>query len=155
MTYRITGLAPDAFAALFDLDDNALALHGARRVVADAKPGYPCRVTLEDAEIGETLILVNHVSHDAATPFRSTHAIYVRANADEAPTFVDETPPVFNGRTLSLRGYDEDGMLRRAAIALPGASDAGIRDLFAHPEVATVHIHNAAPGCFAAKAVRA
>ena len=123
-------------------------------MTADTRPGFPCRVTLEDAEPGESLILVNHASHDVETPFRSTYAIYVREGAGEAPVFIDSLPPVFDGRTLSLRGFDADGMLRGALLAAPGEADAQIRALFERPEIATIHAHNAAAGCFAARIER-
>lgn len=154
MTYRIEGLHRDAYAGLLGLSDPELAEHGARRVTADARPGFPCRVTLEDAEPGESLILFNHVSHDVPTPFRSAYAIYVRESAGAPACFADETPPVFAGRALGLRGFDGQGMLRGALLALPGEADAKIRALFDRPEIETIHAHNAAAGCFAAKIVR-
>ena len=46
-------LSDTDFAALFELDDNQLAARGIERVRADAKPGFPCRVSLCDAEIGD------------------------------------------------------------------------------------------------------
>lgn len=154
MTYRIEGLERKAYAGLLGLADGDLAERGARRVTADSKPGFPCRVTLEDAEPGESLILFNHVSHDVPTPFRSAYAIYVREKAGAPACFVDEPPPVFAGRALGLRGFDCEGMLRGALLALPGESDSKIRELFERPEIATIHAHNAAAGCFAARIVR-
>lgn len=154
MTYRIEGLHRDAYAGLLGLSDSELAELGARRVTADAKPGFPCRVAMEDVEPGERLILFNHVSHDVQTPFRSAYAVYVREESSEAACYVDETPPVFQGRVLSLRGFDAEGMLAGALLAEPGQADAGIRRLFARPEIAEIHAHAAAAGCFAAKIVR-
>lgn len=154
MTYMIEGLPTDAYGGLLGLSDDELAGRNAHRVTATAKPGFPCRVTLEDAEPGETLILFNHVSHDVATPFRSAYAIYVRESANAPARYVDEPPPVFAGRALGLRGFDAEGMLRGALLALPGGSDAAIRALFERPEIEAIHAHNAAAGCFAAKIVR-
>ena len=154
MTYKIEGLDRQVYAELLGLDGDALARRRARRVTADTKPGFPCRVTLEDAEPGETLILFNHVSHDVPTPFRSAYAIYVRETAAEPACFVDKPAPVFTGRTLGLRGFDSEGMLRGALLALPGEADSKIRALFDRPEIETIHAHNAAAGCFAAKIVR-
>lgn len=154
MAYRIEGLRLDAFAGLIGLPDEALAERGALRVTADDKPGFPCRVTLEDAEPGETVILLNHVSHDAPTPYRASHAIYVREAAAKTAVYVDTPAPVFAGRTLSLRGFDRDGMLRQAVLAPPGEADARIRTLFDDPGIATIHAHNAAAGCFAARIER-
>lgn len=152
MAYRIEGLAPERYAPLFAMSDEALAQRNARRAVADG-PGYPCRVSLEEAEPGETLVLVNHVSNDAPTPFRAAHAIYVRERAERG-AYRDEVPAIFATRTLGLRGFDSEGMLTGAMLALPGEADSKIRELFERPEVAEIHAHNAALGCFLAKIER-
>jgi hypothetical protein len=154
MTYRITGLSPEPFAKLIGASDHMLSAAGAVRVTATADKGWPCRISLEDARAGEALILLNHTSHDVATPYRSTYAIYVREGAARAATYIDQTPPVFEGRPLGLRAFDSSGMLRDAALALPGQADAKIRALFDSPQVAYIHAHNAAHGCFAARIER-
>jgi Protein of unknown function (DUF1203) len=154
MTYRITGLSPEPFAALIGADDASLAQAGAIRVVATADAGFPCRISLIDAQQGESLILISHTSHDVATPYRSTYAIYVRESADAPAAYIDETPPVFAGRPLGLRAFGKDGMLRTAALALPGEADTKIRALFDSREIAYIDAHNAAHGCFAARVER-
>ncbi|NOU03911.1 MAG: DUF1203 domain-containing protein [Novosphingobium sp.] len=153
MTYRITGLDPQPFADLFALTDTELAARNARRVTAGADRGFPCRVSLEDARAGEELILLHHTSHDVATPYRSAYSIYVRKHAKPAD-YVDQTPLVFDGRPLGLRGFDADGLLRDARLALPGEADVKIRELLANPAIAYIHAHNAAHGCFAARVDR-
>jgi len=153
MTYRIEGLAPEPFAALFAMGESELAERNARRVIADSPSGYPCRVSLRDAAPGEELLLVNHVSHDVPTPFRTAYAIYVRGGAKPA-SYVDEAPAYLDSRTLGLRGFDAEGMLRGGLLAMPGEADATIRELLARPEVATVHAHNAVVGCFLARIER-
>lgn len=154
MSYRITGLDRTSFAELFDMNDMALAERGAVRVTAAADKGWPCRISLEDAKAGEELILLNHVSHDVATPYRSSYAIYIRKAAELSAQFVDETPPVFEGRPMAFRAFDAAGMLRNAALALPGQADEKIRALFAQDEIAYIHAHNAAHGCFSARIER-
>jgi hypothetical protein len=154
MTYRISGLDPADFAALRGSDEATLAEHNAMRVVAANKPGFPCRVTLEDAEPGESLILLHHVSHDVTTPYRSAYAIYVREAAEQAASYVDELPPVFANRPMAFRAFDAEGMLRNASLVAPGEADAAIRDLFGAPEIAYIDAHNAAHGCFAARVER-
>ena len=153
MTYRITGLDPAPYKPLFELSDDELAERGiVRMTVTD--PTFPCRVSLTDRPIGEKVLLLNHVSHDVAGPYRASHAIFVTESDEEAASYVDEVPPVFEKRILSLRGFDENGMMVEAAIAQPGESDAVIRRLFDNPEVTTIHAHNATRGCFAAKIER-
>lgn len=153
MTYRIEGLPRAPFEALFTMDDATLAARGARRVTATG-PGFPCRISLEDASPGDSLILLNYLSHDVETPYRSRYAIYVNEAAVPCPPYVDETPPVFAGRPLGLRGFAADGMLRDAKLALPGGADAAIRALFADPAIDYIDAHNAAHGCFAARITR-
>jgi len=150
MTYRIEGLARSQFEHLFAMDDEALAAHNALRVVADADRGFPCRISLDDARIGERLILLHHTSHDVATPYRSAYAIYVREAAEAPAAYVDSVPPVFEGRPLAMRGFDADGMLREARLAGPGEADTTIRAVFDNPAIAYIHAHSAAHGCFAA-----
>jgi hypothetical protein len=143
MTYAIEGLAPERFAGLFGMSDAELEARNARRVRADSRSGYPCRVSLEEAAPGEELVLLNHISLDAPTPFRASHAIYVRKDAARA-RYADEVPPLFASRTLSLRGFDAQGMLRGGLLAMPGEADAAIRELFARDEIDTIHAHSAA-----------
>jgi hypothetical protein len=153
MAYRIRGVPRASFEHLFGMTDEELRTQGARRVQA-AGPGYPCRISLEEAAPGESLILLSHVSHDVATPFRTAYAIFVREQADEAPAYVDQVPELLARRTLGLRGFDREGMLRGGLLAVPGEADARIGELFADPAVASIHAHNAALGCFLAKVER-
>ncbi len=131
-----------------------LAAHGAIRVRANASRGFPCRITLEDAGEGETLLLLNHEDHAVATPYRNRYAIYVREAASEPLVLEDATPPVFAGRPIALRAFDADGMLRGATLALADDADARIRELFDRPEIAYIHAHNASHGCFSARVER-
>lgn len=154
MTYRIAGLAPSTFTHLVNCSDAELAGHGAVRMTADAKPGFPCRITLDDAEVGERLLLVNHCSHGGDNPYRATHAIFVSESATEAMVHEDEIPPALNRRILSLRAFDAEGMMRDAALAQPGEADTAIRRLLANPAVDHIDAHNATRGCFAARIER-
>jgi len=154
MTYRITGIDPAPYRHLFGLSDEELASHGIVRMTVTAKPSFPCRVSLTDRDIGEKVLLLNHVSHDVANPYRASHAIFVTEAVEDAAEYVDDVPPVFGPRVLSLRGFDKDGMMADAVLSQPGDADAAIRRLFEKPEIATIHAHNATRGCFAAKIER-
>ena len=135
MTYQITGLDPTPFRALFGSSEADLEALGIMRMTVTEKPGFPCRVTLEDREIGDSVLLLNHVSHDVANPYRASHAIFVTEGAEEAAEFIDEIPPVFRTRVLSLRGFDSKGMMADAMLTQPGEADVGIRKLFANPDI--------------------
>lgn len=155
MTYKITGLEPAKFAYLVGLSDEQLALHGATRMTANGQPSFPCRIQLDDAKAGETLLLVNHVSHEGNNPYRATHAIFVSEGATEAAVYEDEIPPALARRILSLRAFDKDGMMVDAALVQPGEADPALRRLLANEAVDHIDAHNATRGCFAARVERA
>ncbi len=151
MSFVVAGLDPDEFKPLFNLSDDDLAARGVVARTADAKPGFPCRVTLEDAEPGERVLLFNHESHKATTPYRSSYAIYVREDADMAATYKDELPPVFKNRPISLRIFNKDGMLIGADMGVNDELKNKIEAALKRPGAAYLHAHNAMHGCFAAE----
>ena len=153
MTYRIKGLDPAPFAPLSTLSDAELADKGMRRMVVD-NPNFPCRVALRDCDLGDEVILLNHVSHDGDNPYRASHAIFVSRAATAAADFPDSIPPALDRRILSLRAFDADGMMVGASLAQPGEADAAIRTLLANPAATHIDAHNATRGCFAARIER-
>ena len=155
MAIRFTGLNPDHFASLFALSDENLAARGIRRVVADEKPGFPCRVSLEDAAPGETLLLLPFEHQPASSPYRASGPIFVRQQACEAADIVDRLPEVLNGRLISVRAYDGDDLMVDAEIVPGSDAMAVIERFFARDDVSYIHLHNAKRGCYAARVDRA
>jgi len=155
MDFRISGLDRAEFAPLFGLSDEKLRERGVVRRVADAKPSFPCRVSLQDAEPGETLLLLNYEHLPVASPYRASHAIYVRENAQTAKPVVNEVPDVLRTRLLSLRAYDRAGMMVDADVTQGKDIEPVIQRMLAQPGVEFIHAHNAKPGCFAARIDRA
>jgi hypothetical protein len=155
MSFRITGLPAEQFAPLFDLSDEALAQRGAVRQVADGRrPGYPCRISLTDSEPGDELILVNHEHHPVASPYRMRFAIYVR-RGEETFNAMDRVPEQLRIRTLAARAFDGNAMMVGWELVDGRELEAAIERLFANPRAAYVHLHYAAPGCYAARVDRA
>ncbi len=155
MSFTIKGLPAEEFEPLYGLSDEALNARGIIRKTVDASPGFPCRITLEDAEAGEQVLLLNYESHKAATPYRSAFAIYVREGARTAGSFIDELPPVMAKRPIALRIFNKDAMLIGADLGREGEETrAKIGTAFADRGAAYIHAHNAMHGCFAAAIVR-
>lgn len=155
MTYRITGLDPALFSALVHQPPEVLALAGAERRQVDACPGFPCRITLEDAPVGETVLLLNHPHMSLASPYRQSGAIFVREGARRAGTYVNEIPPALRRRLLSVRAYSAIGHILDAEV-VEGEDLPGLIARFWHNrDVAFAHAHNARQGCFAATIERA
>jgi len=155
MNYRITGLSPEPFQHLFGLPDDELAKFGVKRYVVDKKPGFPDRVTMRDAEPGETVLLLNHLSQPAETPYRATHAIFVSEDATAAYDEVNQVPEVMRARLLSLRAFDDAGMMVDADVVEGAAVEPLIARLLANPAVAYIHVHNAKRGCYSGRIDRA
>ena len=150
MGFQIFALDIDRFAHLFDQDDEALAKEGVRRIVVDSDPGYPCRVSLRDAGIGETVLLMNYEHQPAPTAYRSSHAIFVRERACQASPEKNEVPGMFRHRLLSVRAFDASGMLIGADIVDGRRLESLIGPMLANEAAAYLHIHTARPGCYAA-----
>jgi hypothetical protein len=154
MGFRITGLPAERFAALFSLSDQELAARGAVRRIADGKPGYPCRVSLTDAEPGQEVILTHFEHQPANTPYRASHAIYVRAG-EKTYDAVDQVPEQLRLRLLSVRAFDEKGMMVGADVVDGKELEGVIERLFGDQHADYLHVHYAKPGCYAARIERA
>ena len=145
------GLSPEPFQALFELSDKELATLRAKRVVADSKPGFPCRVSLQDAEPGDEVILTNFVHLPSESPYRSTHAIYIRRAATTAASYSDSLPEMLRTRLLSVRAFDATDMLVGADVIEGDRVEEVIARFFEDPVVQFLHVHFAKPGCYACR----
>ena len=155
MHFRITGLPAEHFAPLFDLSDEELERRGAVRQIADARtPGYPSRISLTDAREGDELLLVNYEHHPVHSPYRMRFAVYVR-RGEETFDAIDEVPEQLRQRALALRAFDADAMMIGWELVDGRQLIAAIERRFADPRAAYLHVHFAAPGCYAAQVRRA
>jgi hypothetical protein len=153
--FRISALPIDDFQPLFDLGDSELLARGMRRMIADAKPGFPCRVSLVDAEIGERLILLSHPHHSVPGPYRASGPIFVREAAAPATLEVNEVPESVRRRRLSVRAYDRTGLMVAAEVTEGVSLEAAVARLFADDRVPYLHVHNAGAGCYNCRVDRA
>jgi hypothetical protein len=154
MGFQITALGVDQFNHLFGQDSEELANKGIQRIVADSKPGFPCRVSLRDAEVGEKVLLMNYEHQPVRSPFRSSHAIFVREGASEARPNRNEIPAMFRHRLLSVRAFDGSGMMIDADVVDGEHLESLIEDMLEDEAVEYLHLHNAKLGCYAALVVR-
>ena len=153
--FKISALPLDAFAPLFDLDDAVLASRGMRRIVADSKPGYPCRVSLVDAEVGERVLLLPFTHHPVPGPYRASGPVFAREAARPAQLAVNEVPDSVRSRLLSIRGYDQEGILLGAHVTEGRALEDVVRRFFADERIEYLHVHNARAGCYSCRVDRA
>ena len=148
--FRISALNVEKFRALFGQDQEALARQGVHRMVVENKPGYPCRVSLRDVEVGEKVLLLNYEHQAASTPFRSSHAIFVQEWANQATPERNEVPRMFRHRLLSVRAFDAAGMMIDADVIDGEHLESLIERLLDDDSTDNIHIHNAKLGCYAA-----
>lgn len=152
--FQLSGLDHRPFQPLFALNDAALAERGARRCRVDEAPGYPCRISLEDAPLGEDVLLLSYPHQAADSPYRSSGPIYVRAGVTQAVLSPGRVPPYVSRRLISLRAYDRRDMMLGAEVHEGDEVAAALEALFADPGVAYAHLHNARQGCFSCLASR-
>ena len=155
MGFRISGLSAESFRPFFGLGDDALMARRAVRQIADEKPGFPCRITLSDAEPGEPVLLLNHAHQTAQSPYAASGPIYVREGALDTAVVTDRVPEMLAARLLSVRAYDKAGMIVDADVTEGRDLGPLIDRFFEAPEVAYLHVHFARRGCYAARVDRA
>jgi hypothetical protein len=154
-SFQLVGISPDPFQPLFELPDAELARQHASRVVATKKPGFPCRVSLVDAEVGEELLLLPYTHQPAASPYQASGPVFVRRGAEQRFLAVNEVPEYVSLRLMSLRAYDSIHMIVDADVCEGLSVVPAIERLFADGRVQYIHLHNAKRGCFSCLVRRA
>jgi len=136
------------FNHLFSLNKEELTSKGIVKIIADEKPGFPCRVSLEDAAIGEEIILLPFQHHKTNSPYQSSGPIFVRKNAKSSNLKINEIPKMLLHRLLSLRIYDDKGMMIDAKTIEGKTIKNEIGIIFTNNLVSYIQIHNSSPGCY-------
>ena len=153
-SFRLVGLTPDNFQPFFAMSDDELAALGARRVVADEPIGFPCRVSLADADVGDELLLLPFDHLLTRSPYRSCGPVFVRKGARRAVLDPGEIPPYVTRRWMSVRAYDAEDMMIAADVCDGGDVRGVIQRFIEDSQVAFVHLHNAKRGCFSCRVER-
>lgn len=146
--FQLVGLPDQVFAPLFELSDEELRARGIQRRLADESPGFPCRISLQDAALGEELLLLPHVHHDVDSPYRASGPIFVRRGARQALLPPGEVPEVVTRRLISARAYDKQHLMVTGEVCEGVQVAATLQRLLADERVAYIQLHNARQGCF-------
>ncbi len=107
MNFQLSALAETTFQDLFSLSETALKEHNIISELVTVKPGVPCRISLEDAEIGERVLLINYRHLPDVSPFQASHAIYIREHVKQATPQKNQIPEMITDRIISLRAFDD------------------------------------------------
>jgi hypothetical protein len=151
----LVALPIEPFSALFALSDAKLREQNIRRVFATHKPGYPCRVGLIDAEIGDELLLLPFEHQPANSPYHSSGPIFVRKGSTQANIDHGVIPDYVRSRLISVRAYDANDLMADALVCAGADSAAAIEKFFDNDTIAYIHLHNAHRGCFSCAVNRA
>lgn len=154
MTFRVSPLDSQAFEHLYGRSDEELLSLGARRMVVTVKPGFPCRLTLADAEVGESVLLVHFEHQPGNSPYRASHAVFVREHATSVAPFDGALPEAIALRLLSVRAFDDADLMIDADVVKGSNAEPVIARMLDNADVAYLHLHNAKPGCYAARVDR-
>ncbi|MEP6546768.1 MAG: DUF1203 domain-containing protein [Gammaproteobacteria bacterium] len=155
MSFQIVGLPVETFSPLFSLTERELAELNVQRVVATEHPGFPCRVSLADAQIGEELLLLPYEHQPAQSPYRASGPIFVRKAARKRSLAVDEVTDYVRLRLLSVRAYDSTDRIIDATVCAGKDIAVTLLGIFDNLQVAYIHLHNANRGCFSCRVNRA
>jgi len=148
MNFLITALPMDAFQELMFKNDEELKAFHAKWVIVDVEAGYPCRVSLVDAKIGERVLVLPFCHHDVDSPYQSSGPIFVREKAKMAKLGINEVPKILLHRSLSIRAYDANKLMIQAEVLQGGELKAAIGRFFCDSDIEYLQIHNATSGCF-------
>ena len=143
MSFRVISLKSRLFKKFYGKSDSDLKKLGALPYIADIKPGYPCRVSLRDAEPGERLVLLNFEHQGAENPYRASHAIFVIDGADEAAPAINEVPEMLACRLLSIRAFDAKDMMVDSDVIDGHEAAECFETMLLKPGVEYLHVHNA------------
>lgn len=154
-SFQVVGIDHGQFQMLFDLTNEELKEFSAQRYFATETPGYPCRISLDDAGVGEELLLLPYVHQPAASPYRASGPIFVRRGAQQRSAAIGTLPSYITSRVMSVRAYDAAHMIIAASVCEGATTATEILAHFSQKEVAYIHLHNAKRGCFSALVNRA
>ncbi|MBL4659634.1 MAG: DUF1203 domain-containing protein [Alcanivoracaceae bacterium] len=153
--FQIKAIKHNEVQHLFSLTNDELSKYNAKRILVNEKPGYPCRVSLKEANIGETIITFPYNHHDVDSPYNATGPIFIRDNVQTATPKVNVIPEILQNRFLSVRIYDSQNMMIDATTIQGKDLKSTIQKLFQNKFAHYIHIHNANPGCYNCSVERA
>ena len=125
---------------------------GARTMIVDEADAYPCRRCLRDAQPGETVVLLSYdpFVDGAETPYRQPGPIFVHAGpCAYEPS--EDVPDQLARRVLSVRSFGDDHLMLGGVVVQGADLGTTVDRLLGDDDVAYLHVHNAGPGCFAAR----
>jgi hypothetical protein len=124
--------------------------HGLRPVAVDRELAFPCRVCLEDAKAGESVLLFSYSPFPGPAPHRTVGPVFVHASRCTPFAPSARAPEMIRRRLVAFRAYDEAGTELIDCDVLEGAAlEARVEKVLADRRVHRINVHLARAGCFA------
>ncbi|MFD6425795.1 DUF1203 domain-containing protein [Streptomyces sp. NPDC060198] len=162
-TYEVHAIAPATLDRLRLQDDAGQA----RKATTDPEGGAPLRCCLRRSEAGERIVLVSYAplrrwaqeTGAEPGPYDECGPVFVHAEDCGGPASGSGYPAPLHGPRRVLRAYDARGhILGGRLVELPreraAEMDHALREVFADPAVAVVHVRAVEFGCFMAEVRR-
>ncbi|UNI24877.1 hypothetical protein JDV02_010596 [Purpureocillium takamizusanense] len=131
-----------------------------KTITADEENAFPCRRCLKDAAIGDQMLLTPYDPFLGDSPYRQPGPIFVHLDPAACKVYEPDDangnrlPEQLRKRLLSVRAFGADHCLVDADV-VPGEQLAGVAErMMGDGAVEYIHVHNARPGCFAARIER-
>jgi hypothetical protein len=153
--FKFVALDKSEFDLFMNLNDEELESHQAKWMTVDEDPGYPCRVSLEDAKIGERVLFMPYWHHDVKSAYRAMGTVLVRENVKTTKLETNQVPQMLLHRLLSIRAYGANNMMVNHDMTEGTALAYKLKEQFKNIKVEYIHLHYASPGCFCSRVNRA
>ncbi|WP_374337845.1 DUF1203 domain-containing protein [Leeia sp.] len=155
MSFRIRGLLAAPFEHLLSLSDAALKAQGIQRLIIREPDSAPCRISLQDAMVDESVLLLNHAHHASSSPYAASGPIFIRESARETFDALNQVPRALRLRLLSVRAYTAHGDMLDADVCEGAQLETLISRFFQQADAQFLHVHHARRGCYACRIDRA
>lgn len=154
MGFIFKALNDEEFSQYYGLTDEALKQQGIISYKVESQPGYPCRVSLKEAEVGKRILLLNYQHLNVDSPYRSSHAIFVEDGAVSRDADKNTIPQSISLRQVSIRAFNELGMMIDADCVEGKQIKPCIENMLNNSTTDYLHIHTAKRGCYLARVER-
>ena len=116
---------------------------------ADAEGGSPLRCCLRETRPGEQVLLMAYTPPGTRGAYAERGPVFIHAGPCEGYRSPQVYPAGLSHRRQLVRAYDHDGRIADGVLADNGDhARAVIREMFARPDVALVHLRNVGYGCY-------
>ena len=119
-------------------------------IVVDKEAAFPCRICLEDARVGDRVLLCSYSPFARPTPYRTVGPIFVHETSCRPFRPSAQVPDMIRRRRVALRAYSADSSQMLDCDVVEGETLAERAELMLKDRrVFRIDVHFARAGCYA------